>query len=663
MKYKVIGWTNNDDERYPITELDSDEKYNAIVEDIRANNYKFNGWEHHEHPSCTPVLNNGKRVCCAQRAFAGLMADAHNVDNWDGRAYIYYHLTEFDDAKYPEEYVDESAIVADFDEPAKVEKTLEWDEDDLDDDIDEESRRLTDNMYKMTMLSAAKFGMNEDEFYTLLGEYDNNPALVASLLLERATLKKDILVRIDAKMAACDIIKYWLTDDERGVKDERLSHLEDKFEKGRYSESIRDLCPEGLRCELDKLNNDLLTVMYFLLSVAGDNKELLERISTYMNYLFEYSFVYDIDSVIDSVPKELIDEVIEVLKPGNHYYGNYEIAKGNKKTPSKEQLMDQLLLLADGKAFVISNEDLVRIAVGSVYYEMDARSKIHFYRCTREQMEAYSRLSKTLGEWSGRTNGVRLDFVTNSNFFGFCVDEGKKYELFVNGVKEDHIELSSGDIFKKTLDTLKGENRITLIYPSHEAGVISSVMLSRGSYFKPYKHTYGKKILFLGDSITQGWDTVSDSNSYAYQVSLRYDADTVIFGVGGAYFHESILPSEDIYHPDVVIVAFGANDYGKGIDALKENMPRFLDKLLSVYKNSQIIGLTPISGRSGRKAEKDIFREFICSTYEKYGIEYIDGSDMVSPLEENFADRYHPNDKGYLEMADKLIPRLNELIK
>jgi lysophospholipase L1-like esterase len=36
---------------------------------------------------------------------------------------------------------------------------------------------------------------------------------------------------------------------------------------------------------------------------------------------------------------------------------------------------------------------------------------------------------------------------------------------------------------------------------------------------------------------------------------------------------------------------------------------------------------------------------------------------MVSPLEENFADRYHPNDKGYLEMADMLIPRLNELIK
>ena len=31
MKYKVIGWTNNDDERYPATELDCDEKYDAIV--------------------------------------------------------------------------------------------------------------------------------------------------------------------------------------------------------------------------------------------------------------------------------------------------------------------------------------------------------------------------------------------------------------------------------------------------------------------------------------------------------------------------------------------------------------------------------------------------------------------------------------------------------
>ena len=113
----------------------------------------------------------------------------------------------------------------------------------------------------------------------------------------------------------------------------------------------------------------------------------------------------------------------------------------------------------------------------------------------------------------------------------------------------------------------------------------------------------------------------------------------------------------------MVIVAFGANDFGRGIEALDKNMHEFLDKLLVVYKNSQIIGLTPIHGRSAPKAERSPFREKIMSIYDEYKIEYIDGAPLVTSIDENFADRYHPNDKGYCEMADNLIPKLDALIK
>lgn len=311
----------------------------------------------------------------------------------------------------------------------------------------------------------------------------------------------------------------------------------------------------------------------------------------------------------------------------------------------------------------LTNEEIISLTTGSVDYEVDGDGILHLYRCRREQIAAYWRLSDNLGEWSGRTNGVRLDFVTDSSLFSFKVVVGKKYELFVNGEKTDHITLSVGEVFSKALDTSRGENRLTLIYPSHEAGAITDVALSAGASYRRYEYTYGKRILFIGDSITQGWDTVSDSNSYAYQVSLRYDADTVIFGVGGAYFHESILPSVDVYHPDVVIVAFGANDFGRGIEALDKNMHEFLDKLLPLYKDSQIIGLTPISGRSGPSERRSDFRVLIDKIYDEYGIEHIDGSRMVSPSDDNFADRYHPNDKGYCEMADNLIPILDAVIK
>ena len=317
----------------------------------------------------------------------------------------------------------------------------------------------------------------------------------------------------------------------------------------------------------------------------------------------------------------------------------------------------------DSTKKILTNEEVIALSVGAVDYE-EIDGFLHLYRCLREQREAYARLSATLGEWSGRTNGVRLDFVTDSSRLSFKVVVGKKYELFVNGKKTDHIELSAGDTFCKELDNSKGENRLTLIFPSHESGVIDEVALSEGATYSRYAHTYGKKILFIGDSITQGWDTVSDSNSYAYQVSLRYDADTVIFGVGGAYFHESILPSVDNYNPDIVIVAFGANDHRKGEEVLDKNMREFLDKLLLVYKNSKIIGLTPIRGANPSKEEgKSSFRKHIERIYDEYGIEYIDGAYLVASAPENFADRYHPNDKGYCEMADNLIPLLDKIIE
>lgn len=311
----------------------------------------------------------------------------------------------------------------------------------------------------------------------------------------------------------------------------------------------------------------------------------------------------------------------------------------------------------------LTNAEVIELAIGSVYHAEDENGILHLYRCLQEQMDAYWKLSDNLGEWSGRTNGVRLDFMTDSSLFSFKVIVGKKYELFVNGVKQDHIELSAGEIFTKELDNSDGENRLTLIYPSHEAGAICDVALSEGASYRRYKHTYGKKILFMGDSITQGWDTVSDSNSYAYQVSLRYDADTVIFGVGGAYFHESIVPSVDVYHPDVVIVAYGANDFSRGLDELEKNMHEFMDKLLAVYKDSQIIGLTPINGPEGPSESTTPFREMINNIYDEYGIEYIDASQMVLPLADNYADHYHPNDKGYCEMADNLIPKLDAVIR
>ena len=75
MKYKVIGWTNYDDD---MAEGEaSDACINAIVDCIKENNYCFSGWDHQENLYCVPILNDGKKRTFSQRTFGYIMALAH----------------------------------------------------------------------------------------------------------------------------------------------------------------------------------------------------------------------------------------------------------------------------------------------------------------------------------------------------------------------------------------------------------------------------------------------------------------------------------------------------------------------------------------------------------------------------------------------------------
>ena len=77
MKYKVIGWTDYEDERYDNEPLTFASRH-AIVDCIKAHGYRFSGWEHQESLYGCPVLNDGKKRTCTQRGFGSIMAEAHN---------------------------------------------------------------------------------------------------------------------------------------------------------------------------------------------------------------------------------------------------------------------------------------------------------------------------------------------------------------------------------------------------------------------------------------------------------------------------------------------------------------------------------------------------------------------------------------------------------
>ena len=315
-------------------------------------------------------------------------------------------------------------------------------------------------------------------------------------------------------------------------------------------------------------------------------------------------------------------------------------------------------------------EQIKQVTVGAVHMEETAQG-FRFYKCTKKQIDAWTARSKALGERAAGSTGIRLDFHTNSKHLRFRVAGGNKYELYVDGLMRAQYQLKDTHEASAVLTDPLGNDvdsvRVTLIFPSHDAGAILEwIELDDGATVVP--HTFDCKMLFIGDSITQGWASMYDSLSYAYRVSRHFNADSVIQGIGGAYFHEDCFDHID-YDPDVVLVAYGTNDFGyyKTYEEFRGHVAAHLGLIAKEYAGKKIFVLTPIwrDKRDGKSMGTfEGCRAIIDQEAEALDLTVIDGLTLVPPMPEFFFDEYlHPNDNGFSIYAENLIIALEKHLK
>ena len=311
-------------------------------------------------------------------------------------------------------------------------------------------------------------------------------------------------------------------------------------------------------------------------------------------------------------------------------------------------------------------EQIKSLVFGAVRIEKN-QDGLRFFKCTKKQSDAWYALSDGLGERAdGTTPGVRLDFHTNSKTLSF---EAKgTFDVYVNDLFREKFLLKEGGEATIALCDPLGDPledaRVTLIFPSHFLGsVLKSVSLDDGAYVKP--HAFDKKILFIGDSITQGWDSGYDSLSYAWRLIRFFNADAVIHGVGGGYFHPTTFDHID-FDPDFVILALGTNDFGKNptTDEMREKTAAFMDLLREEYRGKKIFCISPL-WRAVQEKPMGHFRDcrrVVIEEAEKRGFIHINGLDMVPPDPVFFADAtpLHPNALGFGIFAENLIRELQK---
>jgi len=209
----------------------------------------------------------------------------------------------------------------------------------------------------------------------------------------------------------------------------------------------------------------------------------------------------------------------------------------------------------------------------------------------------------------------------------------------------------------------------------------------------------GKKLAFLGDSITEGCGVADPANIYFNRIAARTGAEVFGYGISGTKI-AAPAPSEDdpcsalyfasridgmIPDADVVVVFGGTNDFGWGNAPLGSMADRtettfygayhmLLQKLIARYPGATLAVMTPLHRLSedepsmGNGLKLKAYVDAIKEVAEYYSIPVLDLWSVsglqprVPGVKEQYApDGLHPNDAGHTLIANKLIGFLETL--
>ena len=173
--------------------------------------------------------------------------------------------------------------------------------------------------------------------------------------------------------------------------------------------------------------------------------------------------------------------------------------------------------------------------------------------------------------------------------------------------------------------------------------------------------------MFIGDSITQGWNSYFDSLSYAWRVTRYFDAESVINGIGGAFYQPETFEKID-FDPELIILAYGTNDACRfDYDGMKDRTTKYLDLIKENYPDKKVVALSPIwrAKADGKTMGEDFEKKRLMVEQEAAARDFyvVPGLELVDSRAELFADTYlHPNDLGFGVYAENLIKKLADII-
>jgi hypothetical protein len=311
----------------------------------------------------------------------------------------------------------------------------------------------------------------------------------------------------------------------------------------------------------------------------------------------------------------------------------------------------------------LSNEQLKSIYFGAYNFLETKDGYLKTFQYSNEQMQYFKKLNDFWFERCDATNGKTLEFTTSATQFSF------EYQIIWIG-SEDTIELAVDGIIMKVLyvENLKKEGKLSFDLAEGDKKVIVYLPMDATIVIRSFECNAQvnltqkeARVLWMGDSITQGYGSFRSAHTYVNVASRLLNYDTINQGIGGYVYDKRVLMSMENYHPDKIVISLGTNQYET---TSMKDIEEYYERLYEVYGDTPVLCITPI-WRGDALHQIQVLERFsqelksICAIYSN--IKVIDGFKLVPHTSEYFIDEVHPNALGAEIYGRNLVLAIKEI--
>ena len=332
----------------------------------------------------------------------------------------------------------------------------------------------------------------------------------------------------------------------------------------------------------------------------------------------------------------------------------------------------------------MTSEELKNIYFGAYRFEESKDGWLQAFQYSRQQMEDFKGAYDFWYDRCMATSAKTIEFVTDASSVSFeyriiWLGSPDSFELSLDGQITSIVYVK--DILEKngrrTEAPKEGEpgwefpidgriawelpegKKSVVIYLPADATVLIKNLEVNAPVQRPEKN---EKVLWLGDSITQGYGPLRSAMTYVSVANRLLGYDIINQGIGGYIYDKKSLMKMEGYQPDKIIVALGTNQFWS--ESMKD-VEEYYEELMGLYGSTiPVLCISPV----WRADQPENYKKFVtfCENIKMIAGSYknvkiVDGFSLVPHLNEYYLDGLHPNCLGTENYGRNLVEAIRRV--